>query len=688
MFLRLLPLILSVNLFAAEIDEFLNNAEKEYLENGNQSLLLSGPIEELFLSEKKPDFSCFSDINFILCNSAEGKSLNFDQIKQNLFVDGKVYTFFIEVNLDTGDQIINKAVWINDNLYQAMHGPGISTLSKLPRKDVLAVSTITEFNALLAKNMIYRIFENEYFEKGIFIQSGIDTIDIVEGDRFYIGGDKYSGKFNSYGELEGQGEYWYSNGDSFIGSFSENKKSGYGRYFFKNGDIYSGNYFRDEASGFVEILYANGDKYVGMVSNYELDGQGTYSFFEGSSYQGIWNQGKFSQGNHFDRTGKLIYSGSYKLQSTSFQRDGEGVLYIYSDDDDKNVSIYRGNFRDGLPNGEGEYIAGGAKYNGFWIDGEFTGRGFLQTPTVRYEGIFENFEILEGKIITDTWEYHGKWKDGNYHGKAKLVTKYDDGSIFEEFVEYEDGRIIGTFESDPTIFEKGVSQRIALVVGNSNYSDSFGYGNLKNPKNDALLIADKLRQAGFSVEMVSDVNNFDFLSAINKFSTKISSLGANVTALFYYSGHGIQVDGVNYLVPTNAEVRDKSDLTIENISANRVMNALEKNISGTNIVILDACRDNPFERAFDRSSNNGLSVMNAPKGTYIAYSTAPGMLAADGSGANSLFTASLAENLSKQGLSIEEVFKNTRREVAERTNNKQIPWTSSSLIGDFYFLPE
>jgi len=688
MFLRLLPLILSVNLFAAEIDEFLNNAEKEYLENGNQSLLLSGPIEELFLSEKKPDFSCFSDINFILCNSAEGKSLNFDQIKQNLFVDGKVYTFFIEVDLDTDDQIINKAVWINDNFYHAMHVTGITTLSKIPGKDVLAVKTITEFNALLAENMIYRIFENDYFEKGRFIQSGIDTMDILEGSRFYLAGDQYLGKFNEYGEFDGQGEYIFPSGDRYIGSFSEGKRSGYGSYYYNGGDIYSGNWVNNTATGYAEYIFANGDKYVGMFSDYLWDGQGTFSYKDGYTYQGIWNQGRFSQGSEFDEGGRLLYSGSFNLQNNRFIREGDGVLYIYSENGGKDVSTYKGDFKDGLPNGEGEYILGGAKYTGFWIDGQFTGKGILQTPTVRYEGSFENFAILEGKIIAETWEYHGKWKDGNYHGKAKLITKNDDGSIFEEFVEYEDGKIIGTFESDPTIFERGISQRIALVVGNSNYADSFGYGNLRNPENDAVLIADKLKQAGFSVELVSNVNNYDFLTAINKFSEKISSLGANVTALFYYSGHGIQVDGVNYLVPTNAQVRDKSDLTIENISANRVMNALEKNISGTNIVILDACRDNPFERAFDRSSNNGLSVMNAPKGTYIAYSTAPGMLAADGSGANSLFTASLAENLSKRGLSIEEVFKNTRREVAEQTDNKQIPWTSSSLIGDFYFLPE
>ena len=116
------------------------------------------------------------------------------------------------------------------------------------------------------------------------------------------------------------------------------------------------------------------------------------------------------------------------------------------------------------------------------------------------------------------------------------------------------------------------------------------------------------------------------------------------------------------------------------------MSAFEENINGTNIIILDACRNNPFARTFNRSSNTGLVAMDAPTGTYIAYSTAPGRLAADGAGNNSLFTQSLAKNMLKKGLSIEDVFKNTRRDVANETNNRQVPWSSSSLIGDFYFI--
>ena len=117
------------------------------------------------------------------------------------------------------------------------------------------------------------------------------------------------------------------------------------------------------------------------------------------------------------------------------------------------------------------------------------------------------------------------------------------------------------------------------------------------------------------------------------------------------------------------------------------MKAFEKNLSGTNIIVLDACRNNPFERTFKRSGSSGLVAMDAPTGTYIAYSTAPGKLAADGVGNNSLFTQSLANNILKERLSIEDVFKNTRRDVANQTNNKQVPWSSSSLIGDFYFIP-
>ena len=158
-----------------------------------------------------------------------------------------------------------------------------------------------------------------------------------------------------------------------------------------------------------------------------------------------------------------------------------------------------------------------------------------------------------------------------------------------------------------------------------------------------------------------------------------------MASLFYYAGHASQVDGINYLNPVDTVIRDESDLELESINARKILNILDTNREGIKIMILDACRNNPF-KTFSRSSDLGLAQMDAPSGTFIAYSTSPGKIALDGSAGNySFYTGSLISNIAIPGMTIEEVFKNTRRDVVRLTSREQIPWEASSLLGDFYF---
>ena len=225
-------------------------------------------------------------------------------------------------------------------------------------------------------------------------------------------------------------------------------------------------------------------------------------------------------------------------------------------------------------------------------------------------------------------------------------------------------------------------KRVALVIGNSGYGDAIGY--LKNPANDARLMAKSLRSVGFDVIERIDANQKQMKRAVRDFGDKLRSAGEDGVGLFYYAGHGVQMGGQNYLVPLKADINGEGDVDIEAVSAGSILAQMEYAGTRVNIVILDACRNNPFKRGF-RSSVRGLARMDAPRGSYIAYATAPGDVAADGTGANSPFTTALAKAVTQRGVPLEQAFKLVRRDVQAATNKKQTPWTSSSLTGNFYF---
>jgi TPR repeat protein len=220
-------------------------------------------------------------------------------------------------------------------------------------------------------------------------------------------------------------------------------------------------------------------------------------------------------------------------------------------------------------------------------------------------------------------------------------------------------------------------KRLALVIGNGRYTAS----PLKNPVNDARAMAVTLRSVGFDVVVLEDATYKDMRRAIIQFGSQLRDSGVGT---FYYAGHGLQVNGKNYMVPVDAVIQGDDEVAVEAVDVDYLLARMETARNRLNIVILDACRDDPFSRSF-RSPVRGLASIDAPIGTLIAYATAPGRVAQDGEGANGLYTSELLKAMRIPGLKIEDVFKRVRQSVSQVTKGRQVPWESSSLVGDFSF---
>lgn len=219
--------------------------------------------------------------------------------------------------------------------------------------------------------------------------------------------------------------------------------------------------------------------------------------------------------------------------------------------------------------------------------------------------------------------------------------------------------------------------RWALIIGNADYK----VGRLRNPANDAHDMAVVLRTKGFNVTLLTDASRKQMKKAIKAFGHNLRKGGIG---LFFYAGHGMQVKGVNYLIPIGAEIEEEDEIEYEAVDSNLVLSKMDSAGNRLNMVFLDACRDNPFASSF-RSSKKGLATMDAPSGTLVAFATAPGRTAADGSGRNGLFTGHLIRQMKQPGVPLTRMMMEVRKAVIRDSSKKQVPWDVSSLTGDFYF---
>jgi hypothetical protein len=221
--------------------------------------------------------------------------------------------------------------------------------------------------------------------------------------------------------------------------------------------------------------------------------------------------------------------------------------------------------------------------------------------------------------------------------------------------------------------------RYALVLGNGAYPEA----PLRNPVNDARAMAAALRSLGFTVQAGENLTREAMLRALDTFSQVLPRGGVG---LFYFAGHGVQIKGENYLVPVDAQISREVEIKARGVALQYVIEEMNEAQTRMNLLILDACRNNPFATGL-RSGMNGMGQVLAPSGTLIAFATAPNSTASDGEGANGLYTQELLAALRTPGLLVEQVFKQVRAQVERKSGGAQVPWENSSLKGDFYFLP-
>ena len=444
------------------------------------------------------------------------------------------------------------------------------------------------------------------------------------------------------------GTQTYPNDAKYVGEFMDGKQNGQGLATFSNGTKYVGEFKDGNFNGQGTLTPANsGDKYIGQFKDGKPNGQGTHIFPDGGKYIGEFKDFKFN---------------------------GQGNLTL------ANGNKYVGEFRDGRFNGQATFTtANGIKYIGEWKDGKKNGQGTQYASN--------------GSIISQ-----GIWADNNFVRFApvqqaaipnreieRLRAEAEEAKRKQAQAEAElrlaQQQATQTTPTSPTSAPSAIptGTRVALVVGNKNYK----VRPLANTLNDADDMSRSLRTSGFEVIDLRDATLQQMRSAVRQFGDKLL---ASDVGLVYYSGHGVEVKGRNYFIPVNADIQREDEIADQGLDVNLVLEKMSTAGKGVNILIVDACRDDPFGRSF-RSTSRGLAQMDAPRGTIIAYSTSPGKVASDGDPRerNSPYTKHLVKAMQSPNKPIEQVFKEVRRAVQEETKNQQTPWENTSLSGDFYF---
>jgi len=402
-------------------------------------------------------------------------------------------------------------------------------------------------------------------------------------------------------------------------------------------------------------------------------GEGLYG---SETFIGEWSKG---QPNGIGRmTSKMsksprygIWVGGY-LDTTLPAIDVENWLDIYRNAKSSNsegAAISKSN----LPNCEGSY-AKNTWTNCFGIQEGIRGEiyvGEFLNNTRSGKGVKYN---SKGEILSS-----GVWRNNNFESLMQLDSQQ---FAFPYSTQVSSNTPQFVNQSVPVgalagITYNATARRIALVVGNANYRTR----PLRNPRNDADDVSNALKSTGFQVIDLRDATLQQMRAGVRQFGDRLIN---NDVGLVYYSGHGVEVKGRNYFIPVNADIMREDEIADQGLDVSLILEKMNTAGKGVNILIVDACRDDPFGRSF-RSSSRGLAQMDAPRGTIIAYATSPGKVASDGDGRNSPYTKNLVRAMQQPNKPIEQVFKEVRRAVQEETKNQQTPWENTSLSGDFYF---
>ena len=486
------------------------------------------------------------------------------------------------------------------------------------------------------------------------------------------------------------GEYTYPDGAKYVGEFNADKFNGQGTLIHVGGAKYAGQFKDGSYNGQGSFTWGNGEKYVGEFRDGEYNGRGVEYLKDGMvSRSGVWENGKFVQAQAQSRLPACSWFG------VKDNCVGETTL---------TNGKYVGEFKDDKPNGQGTLkYRDGSQYVGEFKDGHRNGQG---THTVRnwtYVGEFkrDRYDGLGTLTSSGGGKYVGEFKDNSYYGRG--IEYSADGAVLQagiwendKLVRPEAGQYPAVAATQPATNQTQEATRPrpenpgatklaarALVIGNGAYTN---FGRLPNPRSDAQAIAAKFRSFGIEVDLVLDADRDTLVRALNEYASKATGRDVNI---LFYAGHGLQIEGTNYLIPTNmrADGISAGYVKLNGISLNAVMDYMS---ASTRLIFLDACRDNPASRslvATRGAGSVGLAPVSASTGTLIAYATKEGTVAADGNGTNSPYTTALLRHLDAP-LDIGIVLRRVRQTVLQMTSNTQEPWEYGSLIGDQLILSQ
>lgn len=581
-------------------------------------------------------------------------------------------------------------------------------------------STIYYF---INSNLVYSMpFESFYGDEIGYQISATVKISIDYIRVYYLGDNSSEIAYNSYNSSQKTSFYsdeFYSDANNWANAVSTN-----GNAYVSDGNLYFKSTNPDGAAGCTNLIsgfdpnrdfeietsmkYLNGNdnKQISLVFGKNPDEWSRYNF--GFSGNGYYTIDKSYNNENTDIVGwtfsKLVEIGSYNKFTV---RKINNTLYFYINES----FVYSMPFAPFYGNSFGYQTPQGTEIAVDYLRISYLNKiqqiqKDLTAPTITllepYVGKEQKISetnkqiIVRGKVSDDSGIYElvingveaAIDQAGNFQQAVKLAIgdntisiratdTQDNSSFYTFYANREAANATQIAAQDIKPMFNSNEKRIALVIGNSNYA---GGQYLKNPANDANLMIEALKSLGFEVISRTNADKKNMERAIREFSEKLPNYNV---ALFYYAGHGLQVDGVNYLIPTDAELTKKEDCKWEAVSVNFVVEEFEKYPDNTNIVILDACRNNPF-RSWSRGGERGFKAIVPTSGTIISFATSEGATASDGDGANGLFTQELIKQLQVQQ-PIESVFKKTRVEVERLSNGAQSPQEWSKLKGDFWF---
>ena len=481
------------------------------------------------------------------------------------------------------------------------------------------------------------------------------------------------------------GKFVFANGDEFAATFLDGKPHGLGSYTFADGYEYLDNYVLGVKSGYSRTSSARGSILsIGHWINNQTMEAYPMAPTRGSKILTLKASALPNcplPGNKFDGCfGIYISQWTGRKYVGEFKNDkihGRGVL-----------------FEDDYRSGETQRIV----QEGLWEAGVFQKNTPVRLDQARVSAIDKEYLLVAQERRANAKFAAAAIQKVSVASKVSTEPTFVDSKIENKEPQVLDMKPVllnSDAEQTPATTHTAQQQtqvkpaaqiapqgkRVALVIGNAKYK----FSPLNNPVNDATDMAASLRSVGFDVIVVKDATLKQMRAATRQFADKLE---VSDVGLVYYSGHGIEVKGKNYLIPVNADIRREYEVVDQAFDASNLLRMMESLQSGTkkrvNILIVDACRNNDLPKSW-RSTNSGLARMDAPAGSFISFATAPGQVASDGQGRNSPYTKHLLQALKQPGMPIEQVFKQVRRNVMDETGGEQVPWENSSLIGDFYF---